>query len=115
MQEVTRKVKQKTEDNEPVNNTVSASLDGPTTELIAIGASVAGHCRPCLAYHVAKAKELGIEDELIQAAIAVGHRVEMGAMSAMREFAKSAAGTSTQQTPACCAGTPSEDGESCCG
>ncbi len=26
-------------------------------ELIAVGASIAGHCQPCLAYHVTKARE----------------------------------------------------------
>jgi AhpD family alkylhydroperoxidase len=54
--------------------------------LIAIGASVGAHCQPCLTYHVEKARELGIEDEEIRAAIETGHMVEKGAMSAMRKF-----------------------------
>jgi len=103
------------QNEQPAVDERAAGLDARMTELVAIGASVAGHCQPCLAYHVAKAKELGTEDDLIQAAISVGHMVENGAMSAMREFAKSAVGTSTQGMPACCAGTPSKGGESCCG
>ena len=45
-------------------------MDERTNELIAIGA----HRQPCLTYHVAKAKELGIGEDEIREAIAVGHR-----------------------------------------
>ena len=61
-------------------------MDERTQELIALGASVCAHCQPCLAYHVNKAKELGIDKESILAAIAVGHQVEKGSMAAMRQF-----------------------------
>ena len=61
-------------------------MDERTKELIAIGASIGAHCQPCLTYHVAKARELGIDDELIRAAIETGHLVEKGAMSAMKKF-----------------------------
>ncbi len=44
------------------------------------------HCQPCLVYHVGKARELGIDDGMIRAAIEVGHMVEKGAMGAMRNF-----------------------------
>ena len=61
-------------------------MDEKTKELIAIGASVGAHCQPCLTWHVDKARELGIEEELIREAIETGHMVEKGAMSAMRKF-----------------------------
>ena len=61
-------------------------MDEQTKELIAIGASVCAHCQPCLAYHVNKAKEIGIDEEFIRAAITVGHQVEKGSMAAMRQF-----------------------------
>jgi arsenite methyltransferase len=77
-------------------------IDAQIKELIAIGASVGAHCQPCLAYHVAKAKETGIGEVEIREAIAVGHRVEQGAMSAMRQFS---AGIFDAQAP---------DGENCC-
>ena len=96
-------------------NGASAGLDGGAAELVAIGASVAGHCQPCLVYHLAKARELGVADALIQEAITVGRMVERGAMSAMREFAKGAVGASTQSAPACCGGAPSQGGKNCCG
>lgn len=61
-------------------------MDEKTKELVAIGASVGAHCQPCLIWHVAKARELGIGEELIRAAIETGHMVEKGAMSAMKKF-----------------------------
>jgi len=61
-------------------------MDEKTTELIAIGASVGAHCQPCLTWHLTKARELGIDDASIHAAIEIGHRVEKGAMSAMHKF-----------------------------
>lgn len=65
-------------------------MDEKTKELIAIGASVGAHCQPCLTWHIAKARELGIDDEAISAAIETGHMVEKGAMSAMRKFSDEA-------------------------
>jgi len=64
------------------------TITAKTKELIAVGASEAGHCQPCLSYHVNKAKELGIDEEEIKEAITVGHMVEKGAMSAMRKFSE---------------------------
>lgn len=64
-------------------------MDEKTKELIAIGASVGAHCQPCLTWHVEKAREMGIDDETIREAIATGHMVEKGAMSAMRKFSDS--------------------------
>lgn len=61
-------------------------MDDVTRELIAIGASVAAHCQPCLTWHVAKARELGIDEQSIKEALEVGHRIEKGAMNAMRKF-----------------------------
>lgn len=61
-------------------------VDERTKELVAIGASVGAHCQPCLVHHVGKARELGIDDGMIRAAIEVGHMVEKGAMGAMRKF-----------------------------
>ena len=82
-------------------------MDERTKELIAIGASVGAHCQPCLTYHVEKARELGIDDESIRAAIETGHMVERGAMSAMKKFSSEILGPKTdcgtkQQTPSCC-------------
>ncbi len=65
-------------------------MDVKTKELIAIGASVTANCKPCLEYHVAKAKENGAADEEIAEAVAVAKMVRKGAASKMDEFIPSA-------------------------
>ncbi len=89
-------------------------MDERTKELIAIGASVGAHCQPCLTYHVEKARELGIDDESIRAAIETGHMVEKGAMSAMRKFSASIL-ESSPQVAACTSGKDGAPPKGCCG
>lgn len=90
-------------------------MDDNTKELIAIGASVGAHCQPCLAYHIDKARAIGVGEEDIRAAIAMGHMVDTGAMNAMQEFTSSV----LERTPgaaaggACC-GTDAGGGGCCC-
>ncbi|HMK55009.1 MAG TPA: carboxymuconolactone decarboxylase family protein [Dissulfurispiraceae bacterium] len=55
-------------------------------ELIAIGASVTANCRPCLTYHVGKAREAAVTEEEIREAIAIAKLVRKGAMSKMDQF-----------------------------
>jgi AhpD family alkylhydroperoxidase len=89
-------------------------MDNKTKELIAIGASVTAHCQPCLKYHVGKAKEMGIDDQEIREAASVGHQVEKGSASAMRDFAKGLLDSPGQDTPACCSGKASPGEKSGC-
>ncbi len=63
-------------------------MDDKTKELIAIGASVAAHCQPCLAWHIGKAMELNLSEDDIRAAIEVGFMVNKGAENAMRKYAR---------------------------
>ncbi len=79
-------------------------IDERTKNLIAIGASIGAHCQPCLTYHVAKAKELGLNAELINAAIEVGYKVQTGATVAMQEFANRVLAALTPDGPG-----PNED------
>ncbi|MDO8988035.1 MAG: carboxymuconolactone decarboxylase family protein [Sideroxyarcus sp.] len=44
-------------------------------ELVAIGASVASNCIPCVTYHMAKAKKLGLSDAQIMEAIELADKV----------------------------------------
>jgi AhpD family alkylhydroperoxidase len=93
-------------------------MDERTKELIAIGASVGAHCQPCLTWHIEKARDLGIDDEEIRAAIETGHMVEKGAMSAMRKFSASVlvarqyeecgCSADKEETPAVCSGKVKE-------
>ena len=64
-------------------------LDNRTTELIALGASVAANCGPCLQYHITKALEAGISEQEIKEAIEVGRTVRKGAALKMDQFAAS--------------------------
>jgi AhpD family alkylhydroperoxidase len=90
-------------------------MDEKTKELIAIGASVGSHCQPCLTYHVEKARELGIADEEIRAAIETGHMVEKGAMSAMKKLSSNILLDTASPTLACKSATDSTPPKACCG
>jgi len=61
-------------------------MDVRIEELIAIGASITANCKPCLEYHVAKARENGANDQEISEAIAVGKMVRKGAAAKMDQF-----------------------------
>lgn len=58
-------------------------------EMIAIGASVAAHCQPCLEWHIKKAKEAGVSLEEIKECVKIGEMVGRGAESAMKKFSES--------------------------
>ena len=47
-------------------------MDERTKELVAIGASVAANCYPCMKHHLAKCDELGVAAADIRAAAEVG-------------------------------------------
>ncbi len=52
------------------------TLDDRIKELIAVGASVTANCyKPCLEYHVAKARETGASEEEIAEAVNVAKEV----------------------------------------
>ena len=62
------------------------SLNNRETVLISIGVSVGVNCQPCLQYHVAHAKELGITEQEIQDAINAGKTVKRGAAKSMDRY-----------------------------
>lgn len=62
------------------------SLDSRIKELVAIGVSVGVNCQPCLAYHVAQAGKIGIDEQEIQEAIHVGQTVRKGAAYKMDQY-----------------------------
>ena len=88
-------------------------MDDKTKELIAIGTSIGAHCQPCLTYHVAKAKEMGIKENEIREAIAVGQMVEKGGMAAMRQFAAGIFDAPAAASAGCC-GKAKSKGKGCC-
>lgn len=54
-------------------------MDEKLKEMIAIGASVTANCIPCIQYHFAKARGVGVTDAEIKAAVQVGKMVRKGA------------------------------------
>ena len=89
-------------------------MDEKTKEMIAIGTSIGAHCQPCLEYHVNKAREVGLTDDEIREAIAVGHMIEKGAMSAMRQFSNTVLDKNDSAPAGGCCG-PAERAAGCCG
>lgn len=65
------------------------TLDNQTLALIAVGASFAANCRPCMEYHVGAALQCKVDGGKIAEAIEVGRRVKQGAASNMDRFAAS--------------------------
>ena len=54
-------------------------MDEKLKEMIAIGASVTANCIPCIQYHFAKAREVGVTNAEIKAAVLIGRAVRKGA------------------------------------
>lgn len=54
-------------------------LDEKTKELIAVACSVTANCHPCVKFHIRKARQLGIAEDALQQAAAVGQMVRKGA------------------------------------
>jgi AhpD family alkylhydroperoxidase len=79
-------------------------MDDKMKALIAVGASAGAHCQPCLAHHVAKARDLGISVDELREAIAVGVMVNRGAMVAMQKFSETVFEDSKSPPPECCSG-----------
>lgn len=77
-------------------------LDDKTKELIAIGCSVTANCHPCVTFHINKAREMGIETEAIQQALAVGQMVRQGAAGEMDKLLADLTGQARpSQTKSC--------------
>lgn len=55
------------------------NMDQKLKEMIAIGASVTANCIPCIQFHFARAREVGVTDAEIKAAVQVGKMVRNGA------------------------------------
>jgi AhpD family alkylhydroperoxidase len=63
------------------------TLDNQILALIAVGASIAANCQPCLEHNVGTALECGANSQQIADAIEVGRRVRQGAASKIDKFA----------------------------
>ena len=69
-------------------------MDDRMKELVAMGASAAANCHPCMDYHLAKCDELEIDRSEVVAAVKVGLMVNHGAEKAIRKKARELFGES---------------------
>ncbi len=79
-------------------------LDERMRKLIAVGASVACNCHPCIEYHFAQAQSMGIDTASIEEAIDAGRAVRTGAASSMDRLASQLTGRQGAAPKAACAG-----------
>ena len=63
-------------------------MDKRMRELVAVGASAAANCHPCMEHHLAKCDELGVPREEVADAVKVGLMVNHGAERAIRKKAR---------------------------
>ncbi len=57
-----------------------------TRRLVAVGASAAVNCRPCLEYHIPLGGKAGLSEQEIRQAIEIGFGVNRGAHAKTRGF-----------------------------
>lgn len=85
-------------------------------ELIALGAAIAASCEPCLKYHTNKARAIGLTDEQMREAIAVGRMVKEASAGNMHALAEKLVPEAAKAS-ACCGSSREKTAEpgSCCG
>ena len=85
-------------------------LDPKTTELIAIGVSVAINCGPCLDYHVPEAKKAGATVSEMKDAVGIARMVRKAVAGKMDQYTDEKLGEPTpeRKAPTCCAGGGSD-------
>jgi len=77
-------------------------MDEKLKEMIAIGASVTANCIPCIKYHFAKAREVGVTDAEIISAVQVGKMVRKGAANKWDEEISALLSTTSGEHNAAC-------------
>ena len=60
-------------------------MDACMKELVAMGASAAANCNPCMEHHLAECDKLGFPRDEVLAAVGIGLMVSHGAESAIRK------------------------------
>jgi len=77
-------------------------MDEKLKEMIAIGASVTANCIPCIRHHFIKAREVGLTDVEIKAAVQVGKMVRKGAAQKWDEEVSALLSSSAEEQKATC-------------
>lgn len=79
-------------------------MDERIKELVAIGASAAVNCHPCMDLHLAECDRLGLDREEVKAAVEMGLMVAKGAAVKTRSHADALLGLGTESMGRCCGG-----------
>lgn len=90
-------------------------FDNRTTELIALGASVAANCPSCVQYHGQKAAEYGVDPGEVTQAIEIGRAVRKGAAANVDHVADGLVQKSTSAASAAPTGGAPASDAGCCG
>ena len=61
-------------------------MDDRTLELVAISASVAGHCQPCFVHHLGNARALDVSEEDVRKAISLATKISGVGDQRMTDF-----------------------------
>jgi AhpD family alkylhydroperoxidase len=77
---------------------MEVKMDEAMKELVAIGASAAANCHPCMDHHLAKCDGLGISRQEVAEAVRVGLMVNHGAEGAIRKKARELLGEAMAET-----------------
>ncbi len=54
--------------------------------LVALGASAAANCRPCMDHHIARARKAALPESDVRVALEVGIKVSQGAQAKTRDY-----------------------------
>ena len=93
-------------------------------ELVAIGASLASNCIPCIKFHIRKGREAGLTDEVIQEAVEVADAIRQVPAGKVLEAAAASLASTPSQDPTAkptCEGSSDKGvskhtaGSPCCG
>ncbi len=81
------------------------TLDKIQLELVAIGAAIGSNCIPCIHFHIAEAKRVGLDTDQLREALASAESVSKTSAGKVRDAAKRALGEELAEAPAqggCC-------------
>ena len=84
-------------------------------ELVALGAALASNCVPCIEYHVPKAREAGLSDAEIHAAIELADKIrQVPARKVLEAATKGLAATASPPASGACGDKAASGTKSCC-
>ncbi len=74
--------------------------------LVALGASAAANCRPCMDHHLTRAREAALPESDVRVALELGMKVSQGAQAKTRDYVGgllegSEAGVAKESTSCC--------------